>query len=279
MRVALLLFCAALMLLTNMTTKRTIAVRYETLTSPKIDRAIRMVLVSDLHNCRYGENQSALLKAVALASPDLVVCTGDIFDAGATEQNAQDALRSLAKAYPCYYVMGNHESAGKRGAKCKAAARACGVTVLEGTAERITVNGQSLLLCGVDDGTSERMVRQIESSLVGALDGETFAVLLCHRPEHFNKLLAYGFDLMLSGHTHGGQWRIPLALNGVYAPGQGWFPKYAGGCYDLGAQTLIVSRGLSKKPYAIPRFGNPPELVSVTLAPYEGEQAAARTQS
>ena len=86
-------------------------------------------------------------------------------------------------------------------------------------------------------------------------------------PNRVNSFLRYGFDLVLSGHTHGGQFVIPHVLNGLYAPGQGIFPKFGGGKYVFESQTLIVSRGLSQKPLWLPRLGNPPELCLVTLQP------------
>jgi predicted MPP superfamily phosphohydrolase len=94
-------------------------------------------------------------------------------------------------------------------------------------------------------------------------------VLLAHRPEYIDSYLDYDFDLILSGHAHGGQWRIPLLINGLYAPNQGWFPKYAGGRYELGNSTFIVSRGLAKESVRVPRIFNPPELVVIDITAFE----------
>ena len=91
-----------------------------------------------------------------------------------------------------------------------------------------------------------------------------FTVLLSHRPELFENYVSRAFDLVLCGHAHGGQWRIPGVLNGLYAPQQGLFPLYAGGKYEKGSTTMIVSRGLAKETTPIPRIFNPPELVVVT---------------
>lgn len=75
--------------------------------------------------------------------------------------------------------------------------------------------------------------------------------------------LEYPFDLILSGHTHGGQVRLPF-INGLYAPNQGIFPRYGGGLYKHNETTHIISRGLSVMRFP-PRIGNPPELVIITL--------------
>ena len=73
--------------------------------------------------------------------------------------------------------------------------------------------------------------------------------------------------LLLAGHAHGGQWRLPGLLNGLFAPDQGLFPTYAGGRYALGDTTLLVSRGLARESTRLPRFYNRPELVMVELRP------------
>ena len=90
-------------------------------------------------------------------------------------------------------------------------------------------------------------------------------MLLCHRPEYTADFRRSGYDLVVSGHAHGGQWRLPGVINGLYAPGQGLLPKYAGGLYDLGKTKLVVSRGL-RQDY-LPRVFNPPEVVLVRLLP------------
>ena len=93
------------------------------------------------------------------------------------------------------------------------------------------------------------------------LEGQNEAIAI------IDMYLQYEFDLILSGHAHGGQWRIPRILNGFLAPNQGFFPKYAGGKYDFNHTTFIVSRGLAKESTRIPRIFNPPELVIVDILP------------
>ena len=98
---------------------------------------------------------------------------------------------------------------------------------------------------------------------------EGYTILLAHRPERIGAYRQYPFDLVVSGHAHGGQWRIPGLLNGLYAPNQGLFPQYAGGCYDEDGMAFVVSRGLARESTRIPRLFNPPELVVVDLVPEE----------
>ncbi|MBR4319366.1 MAG: metallophosphoesterase, partial [Oscillospiraceae bacterium] len=92
-----------------------------------------------------------------------------------------------------------------------------------------------------------------------------YTILLSHRPELFPLYENCQFDLVLSGHAHGGQWRIPYLLNGLYAPNQGLFPEYAGGKYQSGQVTMLVSRGLARESTKLPRFYNRPELVVIDL--------------
>lgn len=100
------------------------------------------------------------------------------------------------------------------------------------------------------------------------VDSADFTVLLAHRPELLAKYAQFPLDLVVSGHAHGGQVRIPGVLNGLYAPNQGWFPKLAGGAYAQGGTTLIVSRGLAVRT-RLPRIFNRPEVVLVRCVPAE----------
>ena len=97
-------------------------------------------------------------------------------------------------------------------------------------------------------------------------EDDTYTILLSHRPELYEDYQQYGFDLVLSGHAHGGQWRIPGILNGLFAPDQGMFPGHAGGLYDDMSTPMIVSRGLARESTLVPRIYNPPELVIIDLA-------------
>jgi predicted MPP superfamily phosphohydrolase len=132
----------------------------------------------------------------------------------------------------------------------------------------VTVNETTVQIFGVDDGQGGKAKQLWQIANAGSKrKDDVFSILAIHVPNGVESYLHYGFDLMLSGHTHGGQIIIPYILNGLYAPGQGFFPKYGGGRYDFGQQTLIISRGLAQKPLWLPRLGNPPELTIVTLKP------------
>lgn len=248
--------------------KRGIAQSSYSIRSQKLARPVRIALVTDLHNCAFGKGQRFLLDAVCAARPDFVAFAGDIFDVHECEMHAVEALTTLSDRFPCYYVTGNHERHSGREEQILRVVRRCGVTALQNGCAAVCAGDPSILLYGLDDAPSHGALRrQRLQALDVRADEHTFRILLHHRPEYYPLLLAGGFDLMLSGHTHGGQWRVPLAPNGLFAPGQGWLPQFAGGMYAFGERTLIVSRGLSKKPRLVPRLGNPPELVCVSLLP------------
>lgn len=116
--------------------------------------------------------------------------------------------------------------------------------------------------CAYGEGQREQL-----EAVTAALDGEHCSILMTHRPERTEDYAGRGFELVLAGHAHGGQWRLPGLLNGLFAPDQGLFPTYAGGRYALGDTTLLVSRGLARESTRLPRFYNRPELVMVELRP------------
>ena len=262
-RIALLALGVLLLALAAAALDMRLAVRRYSLTSEKIETPVRLAVLTDLHSCRYGKEQETLLSAVAAEQPDAVLLVGDIVDDKMPEERAWITLEALAKDYPCYYVTGNHEWRTDALRICEEMA-ALGITVLRGGSDAVTVGTTSVQLCGLDDPDAGFWDEQWEI-LRNSVKGDTFTVLLSHRPERVEDYQMLGVDLVVSGHAHGGQWRIPGVLNGLLAPHQGLFPDYAGGEYDLGNTTLIVSRGLARESTLVPRIFNRPELVTVEL--------------
>lgn len=240
-------------------------VTYE-IASDKVTAPVRLAVVSDLHSCAYGEGQRTLLDAVAAQEPDAVLMTGDIVDDEMPEENAWTAIAGLAEAYPCFYVTGNHEWWIADTERVLRRMEDLGVTVLQGESVAMEVHGQTVAICGIDDPDSGNSDVQL-AGVGEAVTEDTFTVLLAHRPERIALYLSYPFDLVVSGHAHGGQWRIPGILNGLYAPHQGLFPTYAGGRYGFDGAAFIVSRGLARESTKVPRIFNRPELVVVDIVP------------
>ena len=244
-----------------------LAVRRYTLHSERLSGMVRIALITDLHSCRYGPQQETLCRVLREQAPDLVLLGGDLFDDELPPQPALDLLQA-AVAYPCYYVTGNHEFWTGRVPEIKAYLTGLGVTVLDGSCTPVQVRGQTVNVCGVDDPAcgETAFCHQLEAVQTGRVP-EAYTLLLSHRPERTGQYLTGSFDLILAGHTHGGQWRIPGLINGFLAPNQGLFPAHAGGLYSLGNTTLLISRGLARESTAIPRIWNRPELVVVDLEP------------
>ncbi len=242
-----------------------------TIESDKVSQSITIALITDLHSDKYGKNQKTLLEAVDGQKPDVVLLGGDIFDDEKSYDNAEIVVKYLAEKYPCYYVTGNHEYWSEDIDNILDIVESHGAMVLSGDCDTITINGESINICGVDDPAvvkytkhGKGIERQMKESLKG-VDTENYTILLSHRPELVDTYKEYEFDLVLSGHAHGGQWRIPGLVNGVYVPNQGLFAEYAGGRYDYETGTMIVSRGLARESTLIPRIFNRPELVIVKV--------------
>lgn len=247
--------------------------RTYTVASPKLTAEVRLAVVTDFHS---SDNADDVVAMVASCAPDAVLLVGDMFDddiANRPTERTLSLMRQLSAQYPCYYVSGNHEAwTGEMDALYQQTEEA-GVTVLRMSSGVLTVRGQRIALCGVLDpyemvfsgapDTEEQLRQALED-----VDSADFTVLLAHRPELLAKYAQFPLDLVVSGHAHGGQVRIPGVLNGLYAPNQGWFPKLAGGAYTQDGTTLIVSRGLAVRT-RLPRIFNRPEVVLVRCVPAE----------
>lgn len=280
------IICAILIIYTIPGLYCGLTVRQYEIRDPRIQGQFRIALVTDLHSCKYGKGQEKLLTAIEEQHPDIVLLGGDIFDDERADDLTVEFLSGISGKYPCYYVTGNHEcwSGTQAFQKKMAILENYGIVRLAGENVTLHAGGSEVLLCGVDDphiimiGTDpgrkymsfEKELAAMEEALQNSrqgksIKGESFSILLTHRPELFETYVEGGFDLVLAGHAHGGQWRIPGIMNGYYAPNQGLFPKYAGGYYEKNGTVMIVSRGLARESTPVPRIYNPPELVIVDL--------------
>ncbi|MFR4000305.1 MAG: metallophosphoesterase [Christensenellales bacterium] len=230
----------------------------------------RIAQISDLHNAEFGDGNQRLLDMLREAEPDMIAITGDLIDSRKT--NIAVALAFAEEAVriaPCYYVSGNHEARVPEYRELKAGLEAAGVTVLDDARVEIEISGKSITIIGVNDPsfladylTSDAAVMDRKLSELSSEDA-SFTILLSHRPELFDTYAAHDMDLVLTGHAHGGQFRLPL-IGGLIAPNQGLFPKYDDGLYSEGNTNMIVSRGLGNS--IIPfRFNNRPEVVLIEL--------------
>ena len=232
---------------------------------------LRLAVLSDLHSCRYGEGQRSLLDAVRRERPDAVLLAGDIADDRLDDTNAMIVVRQLAKDYPCFYVSGNHEYWSKRVDEMKSWIRDSGAVVLEGDVRTLELKGTTVDFCGVDDPTyiGDKWNEQLKAAHAKSNPGH-LRILLSHRPERADVYAQYDFDIIVSGHLHGGQVRLPGCDVGLYGPIRGYrrfFPRYSDGIYALSEKTrLVVSRGLARESTPLPRFFNHPEIMVVEIS-------------
>ena len=238
---------------------------------PESFHGYRIAHISDLHNSQMGQDNVALLTMLREAEPDMIAITGDLI--GSRNTNVDIALQFVQEAMkiaPCYYVTGNHEARTKEYTELKAGLISAGVVVLEDNSTKISINGESITIIGVDDpsfqtdyllGNSEAVMHSKLSAL--CIDGDAFSILLSHRPELFDTYVGHGINLILSGHVHGGQFRIPF-IGGVVAPNQGLFPEFDAGIYTDGDTNMLVSRGIGNSIIPL-RINNRPEVILIEL--------------
>lgn len=227
--------------------------------------------ISDLHDAELGGDNAALIALIADEKPDIIAITGDLIDSNRTDiDRALRFARRAAELAPVYYVTGNHEGALMDYWKLKEGLETLGVTVLTDSSVTITREGAAIRIIGIDDpnfATHEEIAEGFPAMIRGKVQRlcaeDEFNLLLAHRPEHIESYIAGGAELILSGHTHGGQLRLPF-IGGLIAPGQGFFPKYDAGLYEFDEAKMIISRGLGNSVIPL-RFNNRPEVVSVTL--------------
>ena len=259
---------AAIFILLIWGTKTRFVTRFYEITDARFQDDVRIAIVSDLHGALYGAEQSKLVAAIEQEKPHAVLLLGDIFDQHGIDKNGKALVSVLSERFDCYFVPGNHEYKSGELGTIRQLMREANVPILAGESTMLTVNKTRVQLFGVDDGQGGKKKQLLQITDAGSKrSDEIFSILAIHVPNGVESYLHFGFDLMLSGHTHGGQIAIPGVLNGLYAPGQGLFPKYGGGRYDFDDQTMIICRGLSQRPLWLPRLGNPPELCFVTLKP------------
>ena len=245
-----------------------------TISSSKLPQSFdgyRIAHVSDLHNTEMGKDNEKLLAMLRDADPDMIAITGDLIDSRNTDiEVALKFVREVVKIAPCYYVTGNHEARVNEYGELKAGMETAGVTVLEDVRTEISMEGATITLIGVNDpsyqtdylfGDSETVLNTKLEEL-HTEDGE-FTVLLSHRPELFDAYTDHGIDLVLSGHAHGGQFRLPF-IGGLVAPNQGFFPEYDAGIYTEGNTNMLVSRGIGNSILPF-RINNRPEVILIEL--------------
>lgn len=234
---------------------------------------ICIVVIADLHNTVFGRDQQPLIKKIKQQNPDVILLAGDITEDYTPIDGTRLLLSGICGIAPIYYVEGNNEGTEYNDIQpIYDEMESFGVTVLADKYVQTEINGNKIIIAGVRDPYHPRYKDPyyIQSTAMEEAFSELdktdgiYKILIAHRPERIESYAEYPFDLVVSGHTHGGQVRIPLIINGLYAPDQGWFPKYAGGFYEHDELVHIISRGLVVRTTK-PRVFNPPEIVVINV--------------
>lgn len=229
---------------------------------PPAFEGFRIAQVSDVHGGDLlGTGCRRLVEKVEKAKPNLIVVTGDVVDDDHGPETVRALFRGLAAVAPTYYVTGNHEWSAHAVPKLLELLEDCGVTVLRNEFTYLTLGADRLMLAGVDDKggpwdqkTPAELMEEIEAE-----DYDGPVLLLAHRPDDAPVYDELGYDLVFSGHVHGGLVRLPF-VGGLIAPSRELLPPYTKGLYSLekGGQ-LLVSAGLAPAG-GFPRVFNPLQI-------------------
>ena len=259
-----------------------------TIKSDKITNGFKIAVISDLHNMDFGGSNKAVLDKISEGKPDIIAVVGDIIDESDTDITpALNVMNNLPSIAPTYYVVGNHDRLCPLYESFKQSIMASGVSYLRtidygetfiSRAERkIIINGDRVALLGLHNySTGEAEDKHYTRIMRDFCRKKCFKILLCHYPEYTiwffeqDKYYKYNFDLMLSGHTHGGVINIPF-IGGIIAPNQGLFPEYCKGLYyiDKGNENpynMIITGGLGEDRRFM-RVNNFPEITFVNVVP------------
>lgn len=245
-----------------------------TITSEKIPdnfNGYKIAVISDLHNAKIGKENEKLINMLESTKPDIIAITGDMIDSRHTNiEVSLNFAKEAVQIAPCYYVAGNHESRIEDYNDFEKNLSEIGVNILNDKQIKIEKEGQNISLLGVKDATfqkghniysydvfTDKKLKNFE------FKSDEYTVLLAHRPEIFDVYSSYDIDLVLSGHTHGGQIRVPF-IGSIAVPDQGFFPKYDVGLYTENNTKMIISKGIGNSMVPL-RINNPPEIVLVTL--------------
>ncbi|MEI3214299.1 MAG: metallophosphoesterase [Lachnospiraceae bacterium] len=219
----------------------------------------RIVHISDFHCKEFGDGESDLIAMIRNAEPDLILFTGDSIDDEHSLDNYRDLITGIYDVAPIYYVNGNHEyDASAPLAEMKELNEKYQVHDLNDASVVVEHNGDSILLSGLDFRLTMRGLR----NNIDYANTTMFNILLYHGTDKFDGIAPYNYDLVLSGHTHGGIVCLPF-IGGIISNQKELFPKYDSGVYTSGLSTMISSRGLGDA--SIPRFHNPREVICITL--------------
>ena len=260
--VAIIVLLIVILVVVNFWQNRHLSIARYNVESNKTSNQLRIVQISDFHNDH--KLGTMVIEKTRNEAPDIIAITGDLVDGTKTDvEYAVNIAKELTEIAPVYFVNGNHER-GTAYNTLRDGLIKSGAYVLENESVEL---GENIRITGINDPTFDwdpdvDSVGNVAYTLSKiSVDNTCFNILLSHRAEAHDAYVDY--DLILTGHAHGGQFRIPI-VGGIVAPDQGIFPKYDAGEYNCGKGVEIVSRGVGNSIIPI-RINNPPELVVVDI--------------
>lgn len=247
----------------------------------KIVNTMRICLIADLHDHRFGEKNTKLVKLIEEMAPDLILMDGDIINNNSADSTvATELISQLIKIAPVYYSLGNQEKGYIEAGTSELLSELsdAGAIVLEEAYTVLNINDNEITLAGMYeyafamDGRGHMDKEQLESTRRQFLEDfqnqKNYKIMMSHRPDSFifgEAADTWNIDLVLSGHLHGGQVVLPL-LGGLYAGDQGFFPKYVSGVHHFnGVKSMIITVGLGSDREYLPRANNKPEVVIINI--------------
>ena len=266
----------------EMTLKKLITANYEIESDSRISdfKGTKFVMISDFHNNDYKLNSNLIIEKVKDIAPFCIIIAGDIITAipGTNNKRAYALLEQLAKIAPVYMANGNHEyrtriykdTYGSMYDELVNELAKNNIVHLINDSVELKKGDSVIKLTGLEIEREyyKRLKRQkmkddyIEG-LVGKADKSKYEILIAHNPKYFKQYAAWGADLVLSGHYHGGIVRIPKS-RGVMAPDFTIFPKYTCGLYKEGESKMILSSGVGTHSLKL-RIFNPCEIVCFSV--------------
>ena len=244
---------------------------------PKDFDDYKIIQISDFHNTKYNKLIKEIIKEIRKQKPNIIVITGDLIHTN-TWDNAINLIKIIKDIAPIYYVPGNHEAIIEDYDKFIRILKDNKVNVLNDKVKILRTNKSEINLIGIEDPiikmrgninlikTLKKVdIKKIAKDTLDELtyNQENYSILLSHRPDFFDIYYNSNLDLILTGHAHGGQFRIPF-IGGVFAPGQGVFPKYTSGIFNKNNTSMVISRGIGNSTFPF-RVNNRPDLVVITL--------------
>lgn len=257
------IFCAAFFLYWEDNCLTVTKYHYENKRLPKSFDQFKILHISDLQSKSFGQGQIRILQAVEKAAADIIVITGDLLDANRTDLDAaMELIRKIVHFAPVYFVSGNHDCSSGCYDDLILCLQMEGVHILENDSAVLERGDDKIDILGIADIRTNKNYSFILKKLFRQKENE-FSILLSHRPEIFDLYCKLQADLIFTGHAHGGQIRLPW-IGGLFAPNQGFLPKYTKGLYEKNRSTMVVSRGLGNSKFPF-RIFNRPELIELTL--------------